>query len=66
MKLTLDRLDLLLEHAETNCSRTRFEHFKPDVRRAVTAVGRARFEEYDRSNYSAIYPRNTKMAPIAK
>ena len=61
--LTLDRLDLLPEHAETNCSRTRFEHFKPDVRRAVAAVGRARFEEYDRSNYNAIYPPKPEDGP---
>ena len=31
--LTLDRLDLLPEHAETNCSRTRFEHDGSAVRR---------------------------------
>lgn len=56
MKLTLDRLDLLPEHENMNCSRTKFEHFNDKSKKAIISVGRATFYEFDRSNYNAIYP----------
>ena len=56
MKLTLDRKDLKPEYADINCSQTRFEHFKPQVRQAIIQVGQATFWEYDGRNYNAIYP----------
>jgi len=55
MKLTLDRNDLLPQHAEIACSLTRFEHFTHQVQAAIKAVGRAQFREYDGRNYNAIY-----------
>ena len=58
MKLIIDREDLKPEHKNTNCSRTRFEHFKAEVQSAIIEVGKALFLEYDQSNYNAIYPYN--------
>lgn len=54
MKLIVDREDLKPEHQDINCSQTRYEHFKPEVQRAIDAVGRATFQEYDGRNYNAI------------
>lgn len=56
MKLILDREDLKPQFIDTNCSLTAFEHFKEDVQKAIVAVGRAQFREYDGSNYNAIFP----------
>ena len=56
MRLTLDRIDLRPEHQKINCSRTRFEHFRPTVQQAIRIVGRAQFIEWDGENYNAIYP----------
>lgn len=56
MKLTLDRLDLLPEHQNINCSLTRFEHFTPEAQGAIRAAGRATFYELDHSSYNAIHP----------
>jgi len=56
MKLTLDREDLKPEYENINCSLTRFEHFKVEVQAAIVVVGRAKFREYDGSNYNAIFP----------
>ena len=55
MKLTLDRLDLKLEHSNINCSKTRFEHFQPHIQAAIIAADGATFQEYDGSNYNAIH-----------
>ena len=54
MKLILDREYLKPEFQDINCSQTRLEHFKPEVQAVVIQVGRARFLEYDGSNYNAI------------
>lgn len=59
MKLTVDREDLKPEFVDTNCSLTLFEYFKKDVQIAILTVGKATFQEYDRSNYNVIYaPKN--------
>lgn len=55
MRLTLDREDLKPEYKDINCSQTKIEHFKMDVKVAIIAVGKAQFREYDGSNYNAIY-----------
>jgi hypothetical protein len=54
MKLIVDRLDLLPEHEDTNCSQVRLVHFKPDVQIAIIAAGGATFREFDGSNYNRI------------
>ena len=59
MKLTLDRDDLKPEYRNINCSQTEFKHFHKTVQRAIEAVGRATFQEYDGRNYNAIYPKRT-------
>lgn len=61
MRLILDREDLLEEYVGLNCSRTKFEHFKPEVRRAIITVGVAQFREYDGSNYNFIRPEHGKI-----
>ena len=55
MKLTLDREDLEEKYKDMNCSQTKFEHFKVEVRAAIIVVGKAQFREYDGSNYNAIF-----------
>lgn len=54
MKLTVDRLDLLPEHEDTNCSQVRLVHFKPDVQIAIIAAGGATFREFDGSSYNRV------------
>jgi len=56
MKLKVDRIDLETKHRNRNCSTINFEHFKPSVRTAIIAVGRATFYEFDGRSYNAIYP----------
>ncbi len=55
MKLILNRHDLLDEHADRNCSRIKFEHFKPRAQAVIRAAGRAQFREYDGRNYNAVH-----------
>jgi hypothetical protein len=55
MHLTVDRLDLKPEHKDIPCSRTKYEHFRPEVQEAIKTVGKATFKEFDGSNYNAIY-----------
>ena len=56
MKLELYPVDLETKHRDRNCSTINFEHFKPSVRTAIIAVGRATFYEFDGRSYNAIYP----------
>lgn len=56
MKLILDREDLKPEKVDISCSQTKFQDFAEHVQKAIVAVGKAQFREYDGSNYNAIYP----------
>lgn len=56
MELKLADEDLLPEHKGTNASATRFKHFKPEVRRAIRAVGRALYVGPRGDTHNAIYP----------
>lgn len=56
MKLTLDRDDLKETRKEVACSLTKFKHFNAQAQRAILLVGKATFQEYDRSSYNVIYP----------
>lgn len=56
MKLELDREDLMPEFENVNTSQVRFEHFKPEVQRAIQEVGQATFWDWDRRNHNAVYP----------
>lgn len=60
MKLIVDRLDLLPEHEEINCSQVALKHFKPDVRQAINAAGGATFREFDDSSYNRIAVNNAE------
>lgn len=55
MKLTLDREDLRPEHVNLSCSKVRYEHLTDEAQEAVRVVGRATFQEYDRSRYRMIF-----------
>lgn len=55
MKLFLDRGDLRPEHENIDCSQTKLEHFTAEAQAAIRAVGKATFQEYDRSNYNVVY-----------
>lgn len=72
MKLTLDREDLRPEHVNLSCSKVRYEHLTDEAQAAVRVVGRATFQEYDRSNYNVVYgpagngdARNARVALVA-
>lgn len=54
MRLILDRDDLCPEHKDTSCSKIKFWHFTSEAQKALKAVGRATFREYDQSNYNAV------------
>jgi hypothetical protein len=56
MRLELTRDDLKPERVGINSSQTRFEDFKPDVQRAIAAVGKAMFLDKDGMFHNAIYP----------
>mgnify|MGYP001610299103 CR=1 FL=1 len=55
MKLVIDRLDLLEQYRNINCSQTRLEHFSPETQKAIMAVGQATFVEFDGRSYNVIY-----------
>lgn len=57
MKLTLDRDDLKDEYKDIPCRNTDFIHFKSDVQRVISIVGRATFREWSGDNYNAILPK---------
>ncbi len=66
MRLELDRLDLKEEHRKVSCRKTKFEHFDERSQKAIDAVGRATFYEFDRSRCNAIYPKKwLKLVPAA-
>lgn len=64
MKLELDRLDLESEFEDINCSKTKFEHFKPSAQKAIKAVGSATFWDSDRRNCKRIYPTKEDIISI--
>lgn len=61
MQLKLYREDLKPEFVESiSCRSTRFEHFKPEVQRAIAVVGKAKFivmEGTRLESYNVIYPK---------
>lgn len=63
MKLLLYDEDLRPEHANINCSATRFEHFNDEAQAAIKAVRRAKFvarpDKGENYQYNAIHaPKN--------
>jgi hypothetical protein len=59
MILRVYREDLLSEHENVSCSRTQFQHFKPEVQAAIRIVGKATFFDGEGTRletYNAIYP----------
>ena len=55
MQLTVDREDMNEDAKEKSCGKTKFDDFLPEVQDAIIVVGRATFQEFDRSNYNAIH-----------